>query len=261
MKPILSVVIPGIRLENWNRLFYELVGSFGGSQFEMIFVGPFIPASDMGHKGVAFRYIQDYGSPARCFQLGSTVAQGKYIAFVSDDGHLPANGFKEAVNVLDQARDIDGMTLLYSEGPGFSGTQHLTPQYFDAWHHTSLQLPLVNKEWRIAPHFMYRLDYFRELGGLDCRWEHVNMNTHDLAFRVQRCGGKMIPSPSRVLAVDWAPWPPPGQPKIPLQAAFEENDNPLFQQIYGGNLEPNIRINYDNWREAPAIWGRRFKLV
>ena len=77
---------------------------------------------------------------------------------------------------------------------------------------------------------MYKLDkYFRKLGGFDCRWEHLNMNTHDLAFRAQRDGSKFHFSPNLVLTCDWNP---NEGDHIPVQAAYHANDAPLFQQVY-----------------------------
>lgn len=257
----ISIVFPAARPQNWLRIYDELTRACGKYKFEMICVGPFFPPKELESQS-NFRYIRDFGSPSRCFMMGSVIAQGKYLVFFSDDCQVEPDVLGECIDLLETKSYKDGMTVLYSEGTGFTGNQHLTPDYWRAKHHGNMtNLSLVKDDWKIAPHFIYNLNYFRSLGGLNCMFEHINMNTHDFAFRVQRQGGIIHMSPRRVIKLDWAPWPPPGQPKIPMQAAFEENDNPLFTKIYGeGTLEPPLVLDYDNWRKSPALWERRWKI-
>jgi hypothetical protein len=83
------------------------------------------------------------------------------------------------------------------------------------------------------------------------------MNTHDLAFRVQRDGGVMHYAPRRVARFDWKPWDAVN--KIPVQLAYELNDEPLFNKVYDGDSEPNLVIDYNNWTKANPFWERTFK--
>jgi hypothetical protein len=102
---------------------------------------------------------------------------------------------------------------------------------------------------------MYKLNYFRELGGFDCRWEHLNMNTHDLAFRAQRDGSKFHFSPNLVLTCDWNP----GEgDHIPVQHAYHMNDAPLFREVYMKDQSERIHIDYYNWMKSDPVWKRRF---
>ena len=48
-----------------------------------------------------------------------------------------------------------------------------------------------------------------------------------------------------------------------MNNAFQENDYPLWQEMY--KLAPNftynerpIKIDYENWKDSPKIWQRRF---
>jgi hypothetical protein len=102
---------------------------------------------------------------------------------------------------------------------------------------------------------MYKLNYFRELGGFDCRWEHLNMNTHDLAFRAQRDGSKFHFSPNLVLTCDWNP----GEgDHVPVQMAYHANDAPLFREVYMQDQSERIKIDYQNWMKSDPVWKRRF---
>lgn len=257
MKYDLSVIIPGIRVDRWPEIYQQLISSVGKYSFELICVGPFFPDKTL-ERSSNFIFLRDFGSPSRCFQMASTLANGEYVMFLSDDGRVEAGAIGEALDLLKSKTQKDGITVLYSEGPNFSGIQDRTPEYWRAHHHDSLKLPLIKDTWKIAPHFIYNLQYFRDLGGLDCSWEHVNMNTHDLAFRIQRDGGVLYPSPRKIASMDWVPWD--FNNKGAMQLAYELNDEPLFKKIYGGNVEPEINIDYNNWRKSPILWARRFKV-
>jgi hypothetical protein len=104
--------------------------------------------------------------------------------------------------------------------------------------------------------FLMNLERFKELGGLDCRFEHFNMNLHDLAFRAQRDGSKIIVSREFVSAQDFNP-----NNNSPLMIAYHQNDKPLFLSIYSNKqtaLNRPIKIDYDNWKQQPERWHRRF---
>ena len=84
------------------------------------------------------------------------------------------------------------------------------------------------------------------------------MNCHDLAFRVQANGGKIVPSPDIVINADNEPASSPSQ--RPIEAAFHENDNPLFREIYSDPEAPikRFKIDYNNWENTSEVWERRF---
>ena len=105
---------------------------------------------------------------------------------------------------------------------------------------------------------MYYLDYYRELGGIDCRFEHVNMNCNDLAFRVQTNGGVIYASPD--IVITQTNIPTKNNDRTPVEDAYHENDYPLFHSIYSqpSGAKNRIKIDYDNWRQASPVWERRF---
>ena len=108
-----------------------------------------------------------------------------------------------------------------------------------------------------------RLDHFRDLGGIDCRFETINYNLHDLSFRAQRDGFTLYFSDvSRpVHRIDWQDGSqrPEGEPIF--EATFE-NDKPLLDSIYAtaeSSFVRPIRIDYDHWKEIPDYWPRKWK--
>ncbi len=258
LKIKLTVVVPSIRPDKWLDIFHKIEESCNTTLFEVIAIGPNLCSNELNNE-LRFRYIRDFGSPARSFQLASTVANGKYITWMPDDSIVEANAYHNCVELMETKTKLDGMTILYSEGINFVGQQHNDPSYWMARTHDGLRFAFVEEHWRIAPIFLYNLEYFREIGGLDCRFEHINMNAHDLAFRVQRSGGVIYDSPSRVLSLNWIPWGPIN--KSPIQISYEENDEPLFKQIFSSAEERPIKIDYNNWKEADIFWKRRYEQI
>jgi len=246
----LSIVLPGIRHHNWKILYDSAVAAIGEYSFEMIIVGPGeIPAELKEVDN--FSFYQDYGAPARAAQIGVSHATGRYITWASDDGVFIGNSLSEAVTVLEEASTPKcGVVMRYSEGNNFPDNS-----YWTAWTHADLRLPGVPKDYQIAPVAMYDLAYFKELGGWDCRYEHLNMCNHDLAFRFQNDGGYFSLSPSEVLRCTWdihsAEWAPVGR-------AYRENDLPLWNSMYSQDQSSRIKIDFENWKVSPKVWEKRF---
>ncbi len=101
---------------------------------------------------------------------------------------------------------------------------------------------------------MYK-DHFLEMGGFDCVWEYMDKPMHDFMFRTQRNGGEIIYSPRKVANSDW--WPDHTGDHGPIHDAEVLHDFPIFNEIWG---VPNdrIKIDYNNWKDAPSVWKRRF---
>lgn len=250
----LSVIIPGIRPENWVNIYNGLTQSCLNYTFEMICVGPHFPPQELQNFR-NFKYIRDFGNPSRCLQIGSEFAQGEFLCWIPDDCILEPNGLSISLDYMyKNTSPNDGMCLLYSEGQNFTGSQHLNPLYWVGYTHEDQRLPQVDPSWKIAPLFLYSKNLYDELGGIDCRFEHANLNTHDLAYRVQKNGGVIHLSPTKILGVSWIP----GQAVI-TEAHFE-NDVPLFNELYSGIKFPRKIIKKSNWKDSPSVWERRFSV-
>ena len=184
----LSIILPAIRVQNWKSLYETACTAVGkyADDFEMILVGPTPPlASDIFPEN--FIWIEDWGAPARCAQKGAAEARGEYMTWGSDDGVFLGNSLEESVDVLEGKKRNTVLTMRYAEGGNSPG-----PEYWIAHTHADLRLPGIPSDYRIAPVGMYTTSYFKELGGWDCRFEHLNMCCHDLAFRVQNDGGEKL---------------------------------------------------------------------
>ena len=254
MKYDLSIIIPTINPNLLIELYDQLISSVGSPYtFELICVGPLIPPKELIEKS-NFKFYVDAGCPSRCLQLGSCFAEGNLITILSDDCRFCKNAISECIQLLYSKTQKDGINLRYSEGVNYTGNNDEIEEYWTAGFHGDLILPGIKPDWKLALCFMYYLSYFRELGGLDCRFEHTNMNTHDLAFRIQKNGGVIYPSPSKVSSINFN-WP---SATGIMYRTYIENDLPLFQQLYSVDDPNRIKINYDNWMNVPNKWPRRY---
>ena len=249
-----SICMPAHRSELWEDMYNTIAASVTPYTWELILVGPNYPSAKLMQKP-NFKFLKDFGNPTRCAQIATSLAEGRLMMWGSDDGIFMENSIKECVELHNNSNQIDVIILRYSEGENHTGKMP-PDNYWTAKTHPDQRLPGIPDDAKIAPVGMYQLDYFRYLGGWDCRFEHLNMCTHDLAFRAQKNGSNFLMSPSLVASHDWNP----GRgDHIPVQQAYHANDLPLFNSIYG-KPEPNRdKIDYFNWIHSPSKWIRRFK--
>ncbi len=278
MKYDLAICLPGIRNDSWEKLYSTVVESIGPYSFEMIIVGPYPPNSDLSNRS-NFKFFKDYGYPTRCAQIATMLAESEYMMWASDDGYFTPNSIKECLdlfknkdkNINDKYKNIsdkDEIIIQYTEGTPEQVNPNFHPdEYWNAKTHGDLRLNGIKDNFKIAPVGMLKLDYFRWLGGWNCKYEHLNMCCHDLAFRVQNNGGNLYLSPSMVMRCTWSPgtieingikhWI--SNEHIPIHRAYFENDLQLFREMWSSPQNSDkIRMDYFNWNNAPAIWSRRF---
>jgi len=249
----ISICMPAHRTRLWQGLYESALRSVGRYKWQMILVGPTEPDSYFSDKR-NFKFVKDFGTPARCAQIATALAEGEYMMWGSDDGFFVENAIKECIDLHKTLKTEDVVCVRYSEGENHSGKMP-PDNYWKAWTHPDQRLPGIPEDYVCVPVGMYKTRFFRWLGGWDCRFEHLNMCCHDLAFRAQRKGGQVHLSPGLVMNCDWNP----GRgDHIPVQQAYHANDAPLFTSIYATDQSDRIQIPYFNWMDSPPVWVRRF---
>ena len=248
----ISVIIPSIRVQNLEKIHFMLERGIEPFSFETIVISPYELPDAIKTKD-SVKYFKDFGSPSRCVQIASTLVEGKYMCWLSDDCvFITPNSLAQCVQILEDNSEKDAVTLRYFEGEGFN---EFPLDYWNAKYHDDMkQLPGIKEHYRIAPLGMYNTKQFREIGGLDCRYEHINICTHDLAFRVQENGGKIHMSPQTVARFYWS-WH--HTESKPVQDAYFLNDRDFFQKQYGQDIS-RTKIDYWNWMNVPSKWVKRF---
>ena len=98
MKPEISIILPAIRQENWDKLYDSIVASTNRS-FELIICSPYALTPKLQDlKNV--KYVKDFGGPTRASAIASLLAEGKLIAWLTDDAILKPNALDAAIDQL-----------------------------------------------------------------------------------------------------------------------------------------------------------------
>lgn len=247
----LSLVIPSIRPEKINRLIDSIPDAIGGYTYEVILIGNYTPDFDC-------TYIEDLGSPSRCVQRGASIAKGKFLKWSTDDGIYRPSSLSDILDIAYTIDEKDGIIAKYTEEGPANWITGADDDYYTAWTHADQRLAGIPEHFKIAPVAVYNTEYYKEIGGLDCQFEHINMNTHDLAFRVQKNGGTFSFSPSVVMHCDSRNFN--SDEHVPLDSAYQLNDLPKFMALYDtvDAAKDRIVIDYNTWEDSPSPW-RRFR--
>lgn len=245
---MLSIILPSVR--DISR-FVKSIDDAVGEYYELIVVSPEEKEIPRTYHQVQSKCIVDKGSPSRCLQRGISVAEGMIFTWATDDGVYMPGVLGRSLQELRGYPRKDGMIIKYTEeGPGtFTGADD---NYYVAKFHEANRQPGIDPEWKTAPVGMFYTDYFMEIGGIDCRYLHINMCIHDFAYRLQKDGGKLHYSDGVAMHCDSNNW---GQEHKILDWAYHRVDLPLFQEQYKDDSR-DIMIDFDNWRQVPEKWKR-----
>lgn len=263
-----------MRPGKWMDIFDSIEDAIPNHSYEVIFIGPHVKEIPPLY-GV--KTIVDYGCPSRCVQIASLLAAGRYMTWGSDDGLYEPLALSDCISILDcdgqrnewgywenirdevVVRYIEGFNnhpSLFEDGennPHYRGPHpELKLGYWHAHFHDDLRLQGIDPSTRVAPLGMLSTERFKDLGGFDCRMQHINMSCIDLSLRLQKDRGKLLVSPNFVLKCDF-------EPNNPVHAVMGENDGPLFKSLYQDNTRES-RIDFNNWTQAEPVWSRRWEV-
>lgn len=260
MKYDLSICLPAIHTEYWEELYQSLQEACSKHSFELVLIGPYAPSEELGSKDNV-KYVKSFASSVRATMEGSIQCEGRLMAVPADDGYFYPESFDQSIDLLDQMNPRDLIVLRYREGKNYkhprkSGKNSKRLNYWEVRSHPTLNKLGIPLHYKHACQPLLSLEYFREIGGFDCRFEHVAMAAHDLSYRAQRNGSNVHLSPIEVMNADWRP----GTPEhIPIEISHNEHDYPLFQAIHRDKgIGNRTVIDFDNWKDAPTVWPRRW---
>ena len=257
MKYDISVLIPSIRTINWPTVLDTLSCSCTRYSYEIIFVGPFAPPSNIPMEKVKF--IKTYRCPSAALQLGSQVCDGELICHSVDDAKFIPQTMDMAIDFYKRTCGYkDVLNLRYTEDVDFSG-KPFPPEFWTVHYHKILRLSGIPKYYKTAMHFLINTAYFIELGGVDCNYEYLNFNLLDLMFRIQYDGGELHDSLTDVTNCNY--YKERAVDHGPIDDAYA-HDLALFRKKYSKRnalKDHPVKIDINNWKYQPEIWGRRFK--
>lgn len=125
--------------------------------------------------------------------------------------------------------------------------------------HGDLRLPGIPPEYKIANQFICSKSFFIQSGGFDCiNFEYSDKPVMDWAIRCQYNGSKVYFAPKHCCIATWLPRSY-AVTIGPIHNAQTTKDEPLFKSMYSNpNILEEREVEYDNWKQAPEIWERRF---
>ena len=255
----ISIMMPAIRTNQWLMMYGSLLNACKKYTWELVLISPFDLPDNMKHLE-NIKLIKDYGCPSRCAQMGTLSCEGRMLYHCVDDAIFLPDAIDVAMDFYNEHCDYkDVVNMRYREGANYSG-QTLPMGFWMAWFHQELRLTGIPQHYKISCHHLMSFEYFRELGGWDCRFEYINHGLHDLMFRVQADGGRLYDSPTDATTVNH--FVDKTGDHAPIYDAQTFADKPKFDEIYSSNYnaaEQRIHIDLNNWEQCPEVWDRRFK--
>jgi hypothetical protein len=260
-KPEISLILPAIRKENWDVL-YDSIGLSTTRTFELIICGPFSLTPKLESLSNV-KYIKDYGSPTRATAIAASLAEGKYMMWGGDDTLFQPGALDKMYDALiSMGEDPKNVVCgKYLEGP--NGTHKKSqPDYYyringQEGFRPCTYSPHLPDEWWIFNAALMHREFYENLGGVDCKYEHLAMAATDFAIRAQAAGADVLQT--QVLIYDCDHMQTDHKPVEIAQLQFDE---PLIQSVYRDpawrdKVQCNIDIN--NWKAHPLLWTRRFR--
>jgi hypothetical protein len=256
MKYDVSVITPGIRPDNWERMYHSIEESTTRS-WELITCGPKAPPQSLFEKR-NFKFVNDWGSPTRCACIAMSLAEGEFMTWGSDDGYFLPGGIDHAFQYVDD-RPTHVVCCKYYEGtnPRDNDVHRSNEYYSPGW----LQALCVNQGMSTQGKYLFNLvimplRLYESLGGCDTDYETWCISEGDLAMRAYLTGVTATLAPDPIYQCSWDP-NPHGE-HGPVHRAHTQRDDPLLKARFAQGESPDVIIPLDKWKSSPSIWTERF---
>ncbi len=252
----LTVIVPGIRPQNWVRL-YNSIGTSCSKEWEVIFIGPTGLPKELEEKNNVM-FIKSERSPIACQQIGLLESRGEFITWAADDGvYLPMT-LDIAIDMLDKEPYTTIVTSKYFEGGDPNGEMG-GDNYYKLHTHDSMKLSGIPKECLMLNCGVISRSLLIYLGGWDSALFQVCPLAYtDFAIRAHKFGSRFILQEEVMFSCGHMPGETGDHG--PIHRAQTYHDQPLFTGIY---TDPNLyltrqNIKLDNWKKSPDVWPERF---
>ena len=249
----LTVLVPAIRKERWVDM-YNSIKSSTKRNFELIIVGPYSLPEEL-QRMVNVKYIKDYGNPVRASQIGSLIAEGKYIFWASDDGTFQPGALDKAIDCLESQENKSIKDVVISNYKEAGAAQPDDVLRLNVAYPRSPHIPDEWYQFNVAT--MYT-EFFHQLGGYDCSFEACPIAYADISARAQRAGANILLVNEVIL--DCTHMPGTTGDHAPIHYAHLQSDEPLYKTIYHNpDCVGRTSLDINNWKKADKVWNRRFR--
>lgn len=235
----LSIIIPSIRTNKHLDVMKSISRSCTKYEYEIIFIGPFYNGRNADYNA---SFISDYASPNICQHKAISHCTGDIVHVFSDDCTFEDGSIDKCLDAID----CDAVVANYDEG-GNQAVQNFSLNHCYAKTCTPDSFVIFNTA------FM-RKDKLLELGGFDCNFETLCVAQADLAARWQFSGFSVKVVDIRLSSCGHMPGT--SGDHAPMHYAQLNNDIPRYQMKYLS--QPNLVVDFDNFKNHPSVWTRRF---
>jgi hypothetical protein len=239
----LSIIIPTIRVDDWQKIINNIELSCKKYSFEIIFVGPYY--NDCIEKYKNIKYVRDFGSPNRCQQIGLILSEGKFVTWLVDDYD---EGPDNIDNFLDMICDTHENTIVvgnYDE----AGT--IAVENFSILHCYGGGAN-VDPSWVIFNVAFLHRSFLEKMGGFNCLFHVTCIGHTDLAVRCQHYGAEVINGNMKIGGL--VHMPGISGDHAPIHNNQLYRDQPIFT---ANTNEPIVaQIDIFNWKKSARIWDR-----
>ena len=263
-KPELSIIMPGIHSHNWTQIYNSILASTRRT-FELIIV-------TNGESAVPIWLIQapnvkviyDFGSPVRAHCIGASMAEGKLISWIPDDGKFIPAGLDYAIDKLYEMGNNNKNIVTYK----FTENEKVyTDEYYKINFHKGaldegIASDYIPDDYYILNHCVMYCEYYEELGGFDCLYEGTAMAYIDFSIRAQYDNAivHLLEGMPILICTQL-------EAEAPTHSAIHEaqmlHDEPLYDSIYKQpNWQEKIQVKLDHssaWKKSPIAWPRKYK--
>lgn len=248
----LSVIVPSIHPEALESLYEQTCRSVKKHSFEFIVSSPYALPSSL-QKVPNVKCVKSFGSPAKSLALAHQISEGEFFTWIADDAAVKEDGLDECLDLLLSKRPYDDIiSIRYRESVGRSLQSEFPLDYFRTHYHADLRQPAI-PDMNFALVMMLSQELYNKMGGIDCRYMHLNMQIIKFSIEAQiQNGSQLHLSPCEVMNCGFTD----GRTvdNSPVIRAFWENDRGLFYDEYkDANVRPkNPDIN--DWRKEETVW-------
>lgn len=273
MTPQLSIICPAIRVDRWEAMYKSIEESFSGSWELVLITEKELPESLKSKTNI--KVIFSERSPMGKQQQGLLETSGEYITVMSDDSVWHKGTLDKTFELLKTITDYKMIVVLkYLEGKEFEFPQWYIDQvpddmkfktnydfmksdkYYLSDTHDSSKFKWEKRRCPILSCAVYTRKLLIEIGGWDAQFQSQAMGNTDLAIRLMKYGcpyiiQDLIVSSCGYMEVDTGD-------HGPIHDAQTKHDQDFFMGLYqrqGGN---RIIIPFDNHKNQPDRWERRF---
>lgn len=249
----LSIICASIRNHLLENVYKSIEDSFHDS-WEFVVVSPHnIPLELADKKNI--KWIKDWGSPSRGWQIALVNATGEYVHYTADDVKYFPNTLDKSLELLKNQPDNTLIMGKYLEGD-INNPLMKTEEYYHFKFHPQIY-EIVNKDYLFLNVGTCKRQLLLDIGGWDCRFEAASISLVDFSMRLQDEGVNIIIQDEPIFYCLWSGQPGANNDHRPVEEAHVKHDLPLIKHLRSiGDVKNRIDIN--NWKKAQAIWTRRF---